>query len=45
MNEIPGGIDFSGLMARRIIANDLELICGHRETMFLEAGESRRHCG
>lgn len=38
MNEIPGGIDFSGLTVRRLIANDLELICGHRETMFLEAG-------
>ncbi|MBT8766995.1 GNAT family N-acetyltransferase [Metapseudomonas boanensis] len=38
MNEIPGGIDFSGLAARRLVPNDLELICVQRETMFLEAG-------
>ncbi|WP_375739063.1 GNAT family N-acetyltransferase [Pseudomonas boanensis] len=38
MNEIPGGIHFSGLTARRLVPNDLELICVQRETMFLEAG-------
>ncbi len=38
MNEIPGEIDFSNLQARRLALNDLELICAHREHMFLEAG-------
>ncbi|MBD2839788.1 GNAT family N-acetyltransferase [Pseudomonas sp. JM0905a] len=38
MNEIPGDIDFSGLKVRRLEPNDLEMICVHRETMFLEAG-------
>jgi ribosomal protein S18 acetylase RimI-like enzyme len=39
MNEIPGNIDFSGLTVRRLTPNDLEIICVHRETMFLEAGK------
>ncbi|MDH4563851.1 GNAT family N-acetyltransferase [Pseudomonas sp. BN411] len=38
MNEIPGDIDFSGLKARRLEPSDLEMICVHREAMFLEAG-------
>ncbi|RMR05343.1 GNAT family N-acetyltransferase [Pseudomonas syringae group genomosp. 3] len=38
MKEIPGNIDFSGLTARRLVPNDREIICVHRETMFLEAG-------
>lgn len=38
MKDIPGSIDFSGLVARRLGPYDLELICMHRETMFLEAG-------
>lgn len=39
MKEIPGNIDFSGLKARRLVPDDLEMICVHRETMFLEAGK------
>lgn len=38
MDEIPGGIEFSGLQVRRLVPQDLELICRHREAMFLEAG-------
>lgn len=38
MDEIPGGIEFSGLQVRRLVPDDLELICRHREAMFLEAG-------
>lgn len=38
MKEILGEIDFSGLKARRLELNDLQMICAHRETMFLEAG-------
>lgn len=38
MYEIPGGIEFSGLQVRRLVPDDLELICRHREAMFLEAG-------
>ncbi|WDG57120.1 GNAT family N-acetyltransferase [Pseudomonas chlororaphis] len=38
MKQIPGGIDFSGLTVRRLVADDLELVCRHREAMFLEAG-------
>lgn len=38
MKEIPGDIDFSGLNARRLVVDDLPMICVHRETMFLEAG-------
>ena len=37
MNDIPGDIDFAGLTARRLGPDDLEIICVHRETMFLEA--------
>ncbi|MDH4609458.1 GNAT family N-acetyltransferase [Pseudomonas sp. BN102] len=38
MKEMLGEIDFSGLKARRLELNDLQMICVHRETMFLEAG-------
>jgi len=38
MKEIPGNIDFSGLAVRRLGPDDREIICAHRETMFLEAG-------
>lgn len=38
MDEIPGDIEFSGLQVRRLVPDDLELICRHREAMFLEAG-------
>jgi len=30
--------DFGGLQARQLVPDDLELICRHREAMFLEAG-------
>lgn len=33
-----GEIDFSGLQPRRLELADLQMICAHRETMFLEAG-------
>ncbi|WP_442969176.1 GNAT family N-acetyltransferase [Pseudomonas sp. Q1-7] len=33
-----GEIDFSGLQVRRLEPSDLQMICTHRETMFLEAG-------
>jgi ribosomal protein S18 acetylase RimI-like enzyme len=39
MTHIPGNIDFSGLTVRRLTPHDRELICIHRETMFLEAGK------
>lgn len=38
MDEIPGDVEFSGLQVRRLLPDDLELICRHREAMFLEAG-------
>lgn len=38
MKEISDNINFSGLTARRLEPNDREIICVHRETMFLEAG-------
>ncbi len=38
MDEIPGGIECSGLQVRRLVPGDLEMICVHREAMFLEAG-------
>ncbi|MCU1724038.1 GNAT family N-acetyltransferase [Pseudomonas sp. 5P_5.1_Bac1] len=38
MNGIPGDIDFSGLVVRRLGREDREMICAHREAMFLEAG-------
>ena len=37
MNDIPANIDCSGLTARRLGLDDLEMICRHRERMFLEA--------
>ncbi|MFV3328965.1 GNAT family N-acetyltransferase [Pseudomonas sp. NY15372] len=37
MHEIPGDIDCPGLTVRRLGLNDLEVICRHRERMFLEA--------
>lgn len=38
MEEGIEAIDFGGLQARRLVPDDLELICRHREAMFLEAG-------
>ncbi|MFG5863499.1 GNAT family N-acetyltransferase [Metapseudomonas sp. CR1201] len=38
MNEIPGNIDLSGLRARRLAPDDLQMICVHRQAMFLETG-------
>jgi ribosomal protein S18 acetylase RimI-like enzyme len=38
MNDIPGDIKFGPLQLRRLGPGDLELICTHREAMFLEAG-------
>lgn len=38
VTEMPGEIDFSGLQVRRLEPDDLQMICAHRETMFLEAG-------
>jgi ribosomal protein S18 acetylase RimI-like enzyme len=38
MNSIPDTIDFTPLQLRRLRPGDLELICAHRESMFLEAG-------
>lgn len=38
MNEIPGNIELSGLKVRRLEPNDLQMICAHREAMFLETG-------
>lgn len=35
MHEIPGDIDCPGLTVRRLGLNDLEVICRHRERMFL----------
>ena len=45
MDDIPGGIEFSGLQVRRLAPDDLETVCMHREAMFLEAGATRRGCG
>lgn len=38
MTDIPGDIDFAGLAVRRLGTGDGEMICAHREAMFLEAG-------
>ncbi|GAC1033336.1 GNAT family N-acetyltransferase [Pseudomonas sp. No.21] len=38
MDGIPGGIEFPGLQVRRLVPDDLERVCVHREAMFLEAG-------
>lgn len=38
MNDIPADLDFSGFTVRRLDGGDCELVCGHREAMFLEAG-------
>jgi len=38
MEEILSEIDFLSLKVRRLELNDLQMICVHRETMFLEAG-------
>lgn len=38
MEEGIEAIDFGGLQARQLVPDDLELICRHREAMFLEAG-------
>lgn len=37
MNDIPGDLDFAGLVVRRLRPDDGEMICRHREAMFLEA--------
>jgi len=38
MNPAQGRIDFSGLTCRTLEVNDLETICMHRQSMFLDAG-------
>ncbi len=38
MNTIAGDVEFPDLQVRRLVPSDLELICGHRHSMFLEAG-------
>ncbi len=38
MNDIPGEIEIPDLQVRRLTPIDLELICAHRYSMFLEAG-------
>lgn len=38
MEEGVEAIDFCGLQVRQLVLHDLELICRHREAMFLEAG-------
>lgn len=38
MTDIPGDIDFAPLTVRRLLPEDAEVICVHREAMFLEAG-------
>lgn len=38
MNDIPGDLDFSGFTLRRLEPGDREMVCRHREAMFLEAG-------
>ncbi|MBO2929277.1 GNAT family N-acetyltransferase [Metapseudomonas otitidis] len=38
MEEGVEAIDFGGLQVRQLVPHDLELICRHREAMFLEAG-------
>jgi len=38
MTEIPGDIDFVPFTVRRLLPEDSEQICMHREAMFLEAG-------
>lgn len=39
MNEIAANLDLPGLSPRRLTPQDLELICRHRQTMFLDAGQ------
>ncbi len=38
MNDIPAGSDFPGFEVRPLEPGDREMICRHREAMFLEAG-------
>ena len=38
MTDICGDIDFAPLTVRRLLPEDAEVICLHREAMFLEAG-------
>lgn len=40
MNDIPGEIERADVQIRRLVPNDLELICTHRHSMFLEAGRA-----
>lgn len=38
MTDIPGDIDFAPLTVRRVLPEDADVICVHREAMFREAG-------
>ncbi|MNP08692.1 hypothetical protein D3C76_1007710 [compost metagenome] len=38
MNELQGCVDFFGLECRPVGPSDAEMICSHRQEMFLEAG-------
>ncbi len=39
MNTIAANLDIPGLSPRRLTPQDLELICRHRQAMFLDAGK------
>lgn len=39
MNKIAADLDIPGLSPRRLTPQDLELICRHRQAMFLDAGK------
>ncbi len=43
MNDIPCDIHLADMHARRLAPDDVELICTHRERMFLEAGGNPDH--
>lgn len=38
MTELQGCVEFSGLECRPVGPSDVEMICSHRQEMFLEAG-------
>ena len=38
MSELQGCLGFSGLECRPVGPSDAEMICSHRQEMFLEAG-------
>ena len=44
MNEIAANLDLQGLSPRRLTPQDLELICRHRQAMFLDAGQDLPPC-